>query len=183
MRTDVEQAIKKFRIVTFGNKKQIEKAQEKLNADEQVLFVTPTTFTTSSSSRVIPAILFLTDKRAVFYYYLYFQFDFDEIPMNKIRSVRYHDEKGLKADRFIIHSLNNSYIFTVSSMMKARQIYQEFETAIDNYRTQHAPQLGILHLDTPDIADQIEKLAQLRDKGILTEEEFQAKKTDLLSRM
>ena len=34
-----------------------------------------------------------------------------------------------------------------------------------------------------DVAQAIEKLAQLRDKGILTEEEFQAKKTDLLSRM
>jgi hypothetical protein len=32
-------------------------------------------------------------------------------------------------------------------------------------------------------ADEIRKLAELRDSGILTEEEFQAKKTDLLARM
>lgn len=35
----------------------------------------------------------------------------------------------------------------------------------------------------PDVADQIRSLAGLRDAGILSEDEFQAKKKDLLSRM
>jgi len=35
----------------------------------------------------------------------------------------------------------------------------------------------------PDAADQIGKLAALRDSGVLTEEEFAAKKAELLSRM
>lgn len=34
-----------------------------------------------------------------------------------------------------------------------------------------------------DIPEQIKKLAELRDEGILTEEEFQAKKTELLERL
>ena len=33
------------------------------------------------------------------------------------------------------------------------------------------------------VLDQIEKLGDLKDRGILTEEEFQSKKTDLLSRL
>lgn len=36
---------------------------------------------------------------------------------------------------------------------------------------------------TFDIADQIKKLAELKDTGILTEEEFQSKKTELLAKM
>ena len=36
---------------------------------------------------------------------------------------------------------------------------------------------------TPDVADQIAKLATLRDQGALTSEEFEAKKTELLDRM
>jgi Short C-terminal domain len=32
----------------------------------------------------------------------------------------------------------------------------------------------------PDAADQIRRLGQLRDEGLLTEEEFQAKKAQLL---
>jgi hypothetical protein len=35
----------------------------------------------------------------------------------------------------------------------------------------------------PDVADQIRKLADLRDAGVLTDEEFSSKKTDLLGRM
>lgn len=36
---------------------------------------------------------------------------------------------------------------------------------------------------TPSIPEQIQKLAELRDAGILNEEEFAAKKAGLLSRM
>ena len=35
----------------------------------------------------------------------------------------------------------------------------------------------------PDIAEQIKKLADLRDQGVLTEDEFQQKKTELLAKM
>jgi hypothetical protein len=35
----------------------------------------------------------------------------------------------------------------------------------------------------PDIPEQIHKLAELRDQGILTEAEFAAKKADLLARL
>lgn len=38
-------------------------------------------------------------------------------------------------------------------------------------------------VDMPDVAEQIRKLAQLRDDGILTEEEFESKKAELLKRI
>jgi len=37
--------------------------------------------------------------------------------------------------------------------------------------------------DAPDVADQIKKFADLRDAGVLTEEEFQSKKVELLAKM
>lgn len=36
---------------------------------------------------------------------------------------------------------------------------------------------------TPDVMDQLRKLGELRDAGILTEQEFEAKKAELLSRL
>lgn len=36
---------------------------------------------------------------------------------------------------------------------------------------------------SPDVADQIRKLAELRDTGVLTADEFEAKKAQLLARM
>jgi len=37
--------------------------------------------------------------------------------------------------------------------------------------------------DSPDVTEQIRKLAELRDQGILTDEEFQSKKKELLSKL
>jgi len=37
--------------------------------------------------------------------------------------------------------------------------------------------------DQGDVAEQLTKLASLRDAGVITEDEFLAKKTDLLARM
>ncbi len=35
----------------------------------------------------------------------------------------------------------------------------------------------------PDVLDQLRKLAELRDAGVISNDEFEAKKADLLSRM
>jgi hypothetical protein len=52
---------------------------------------------------------------------------------------------------------------------------------VDKHRqTKNQP---IAPLVTESIPDQIKKLAELRDTGILTEDEFQKKKADLLSRL
>jgi Short C-terminal domain len=45
------------------------------------------------------------------------------------------------------------------------------------------PPTGVQEDTAPDIPDQIRKLGELRDSGVLTAEEFEAKKTELLSRM
>jgi Short C-terminal domain len=47
----------------------------------------------------------------------------------------------------------------------------------------HRPHHGAAQVSTPSIPEQISQLAALRDAGILTEEEFNAKKAELLSRL
>jgi hypothetical protein len=46
-----------------------------------------------------------------------------------------------------------------------------------------APPSGNVRTSAADIADQIRRLAELRDQGHLTQEEFDAKKTELLKRI
>jgi hypothetical protein len=46
-----------------------------------------------------------------------------------------------------------------------------------------APTLGGLSAQQPDVMEQLAKLGALRDQGVLTEEEFAAKKAELLSRL
>ncbi len=51
-------------------------------------------------------------------------------------------------------------------------------------RAEHAtPSAPAASSDTPHIADQIRKLGELRDQGLLTAEEFDTKKTELLARL
>jgi len=45
------------------------------------------------------------------------------------------------------------------------------------------PQHSLFRFRQPDALEQLQKLAQLKDAGIISEEEFAAKKADLLSKI
>jgi hypothetical protein len=68
-----------------------------------------------------------------------------------------------------------------ASILKAMQALEEKASA-PIVVTQAAPPAA-LPVAAPDFAAQLQQLASLRDAGILTEEEFVSKKTELLSRM
>jgi Short C-terminal domain len=50
-------------------------------------------------------------------------------------------------------------------------------------KAEHATPAAPASGDTPDVTDQIRKFGQLRDQGLLTDEEFATKKADLLARL
>lgn len=67
---------------------------------------------------------------------------------------------------------------------KCREFEDRLHTHGIRSQFQHVPAQGAATGGTgADIADQITKLAALRDQGLLTAEEFEAKKTQLLDRM
>lgn len=70
MRKDVEEALQKFQVKTFGNKKNIERAESKLRSDEKVLFVLPSnvsiTTVNTRKRQTLPGVFILTDKRFLF---------------------------------------------------------------------------------------------------------------------
>ena len=189
MRDDVEQAIQRFDIFTFGNRRNIEYAETLLTPNEWVLFVTPTNLTVSYrntyKNETFPGILFLTNTRVLFNCRFLGIFFLETMPLNEILYVNCYDNVTTRS-HIEVHGFAKSYdISIVYRKGIAQCICQEFETAINNYKSQQAAQSNSPQPNAPqpDIADQIKKLAQLRDEGILTEEEFQTKKTDLLSRM
>ena len=179
MRTDVEQTIEKLRTITSKSKKYIEIAEAMLNDDETVLLVVPT-----NSKRLrrnfVSQVLFLTDKRIFVNRRVLIKFTSESTPLDEIIYVHFTSDNSTHGYIEIKSSTKIYSISLTGKLYMLKQVYQEFETAINNYKAQQAAQNNA---PQPDIVDQIEKLAQLRDKGIITEEEFQAKKTDLLSRM
>lgn len=184
MRSDVERAISDFEINTFGNKKNIENAEIMLTEDEKVLFVTPTNLTVSNSNtrkrETVPGVVFLTDKRIVFYYQALGNFASDIVPLSEIRSIN-SSGNGLTGGHIEVHTIMKTYSILVTYKRSlVQKIQQTFESAKNNCGS---VQNTIKQEPEQNVLNQIEKLAALKDKGIISEEEFQTKKSELLARL
>jgi Short C-terminal domain len=71
-----------------------------------------------------------------------------------------------------------------SNSKAGRKLAEQFVAKVNSAAqrlSQTAESAGAQSL--PDVPTQLEKLGALRDSGVLTEEEFQAKKAELLARM
>lgn len=184
MRQDVEQAIQKFNIKTFGNKGNIEKAETLLRSDEQVLYISPSnvvvTAVNTRKNQKLPGVFILTDQRILFHYKVLFDESTETTELSKIDSINCYGN-GLTGGHIQIHTRTKTYDILVSyKKALMNEIKDTFENAISSYsRNEGYANKGT---DT-DVLQQIEKLAELRDKAILTEEEFQAKKQVLMDRL
>lgn len=180
MRKDVQRAIEKFEIKTFGSKRDIEKGEKLIKNDENVLFVTPTSLNIinvgASRKEKHGGAIFLTNKRILFFSGALSSSNIDSISLDEIRSIDY---SNLVTINIRIHSLTKIYDFTVSSKKQnLTKIQKEFENAKKKFY-----QINYTNSNDSNIIEQIEKLAALREKGIITEIEFENKKSDLLSRL
>lgn len=80
-------------------------------------------------------------------------------------------------------ALSSEHICCVEAMKEARQIADRLSVIIDmmDREYQHQENILIPEPKTQSIADELEKLSALKEKGILSEEEFEKQKTKLLS--
>jgi uncharacterized membrane protein YdbT with pleckstrin-like domain len=71
-------------------------------------------------------------------------------------------------------------IYRQMEVNSRRQAGWQADAMVDHQRSTAATAIPV---STPDVADQIAKLATLRDQGAITTAEFEAKKAELLDRM
>ena len=191
MREDTKIALKKFGIsVSFSHSQKVmEDAEKALDENETVLFAQITNlfveYIGMSKKEKYLVTVFLTDKKILLTSQLSKAIFSETIQLNEIISIHCLANKFIGGYLEIQCSTKMYSIEVAGTSDILKKIHEEFETAINNYKAQQSTQSSHPQPNSSqsDIADQIEKLAQLRDKGIITEEEFQAKKTDLLSRM
>ncbi len=169
MRKDMEEALEKFQVKTFGNKKNIERAESELMDDEKVLFIIPTNAT-------------ITTKRFLFLYKVYkvlLSHNIETGTLDTINSINCSGN-GLTTGHVQIHTITKSYDIIVSykKNYKNDTFLSAKETYDNNLRANDSSSIG-----NTDIVAQIEKLSELRDKNILSEKEFETKKAELLSRL
>lgn len=122
-----------------------------------------------------------------------------EIPLDRINTIFFTQrvfERLLGVGDLKVESASEQGAQVFENMRRPariqNEIYQQMESNENRKFDRVAQGLGHAGVGAPvppaapaapDITEQIERLAELRDRGVLTEAEFQAKKTDLLNRL
>ncbi len=182
MRADVERLLNEFEVKTFGNKKNIEKAESIIDNNETLLFIYPTNLviTTVNTRKVekLPGVVILTDKRLCFSYQIMFSHSTEIVNLDEIRAIN-SSGNGLTGGHIEIHTMTKTYDMLVSYKKDLiNKILKVFEDA-KNQATNHNNSSS----NGNDIIEKIENLSALKEKGIISEEEFQQKKAELLSKL
>jgi hypothetical protein len=120
----------------------------------------------------------LTNERVCFYRKDPFEEIFETIPLSKISSVETLSLMGYRVLR--LHTAHDDLDFKT---LEPKELFDEVLAKLErlrNERTDHS----VASTEAADsITDQIKKLGELRDGGLLTEDEFKAKKAELLARL
>lgn len=105
-----------------------------------------------------------------------------QMPLEKINTVDFRQgifERMIGSGDLIIESGSDAGVATFSDVRKPLAVQQEINRQMDRHEKGGWAQPVM----APNVADQISQLADLRDKGLLSEHEFQMKKAQLLDRL
>jgi hypothetical protein len=122
----------------------------------------------------------VTDRRVLFLEQGVVRHRFEDFRYDRINSVQ--TSTGLRAGKLTVFVAGHKHEITdVRPKQRAVEIGDYVRTRAGERPAEAAPTPE--SAAPPDAMDQLRKLAELRDAGVLTPEEFEAKKTELLSRM
>ena len=179
MREDTKNCITKFQIKTFANVKNIERAEQLVDKSEEIHFISPTNVVTSSATshkkEKFPGVIILTNERVIFYIQLLNANHSEIFPVTEIRSIE-STGNSLSGGHIIIHTISKDYDFLVSYK---KAIMQSIQSTFENIRSS-ASSIASTCSKTLSEADELVKFKNLLDQGIITEDEFNAKKKQLL---
>jgi hypothetical protein len=159
--------------------KLLSQAQEHLEANEDVVTAIQGAYEVKrmGSDSARKGALIATDRRVVFYAKKMTGYDLESFPYDHISSIDM--SKGMMGHSITIYASGNKA--HIKWIDKKQDVPGFVSTVRGRMKGGAGNGAAAPAASEPDAADQIRKLAQLRDEGLLTEEEFQAKKTQLLS--
>lgn len=124
-------------------------------------------------------LLVLTNERLFFFEKSLMNQTVEEFEISAISSIE--AQKKMSGERLVIHASGNKSEIKNMSNGQSDAISRGFRSVKQQGSTPAAPAAPAPA--APDVLDQIAKLSSLKDAGVLTEEEFQTKKADLLDRL
>ena len=183
------------------DRQEIEKIKEMVNPNEEVIMVAQQSRILPGGSYITPNIIYATNRRIIMRdpYMLGIKENIVDIPYDVITSVKL--EKGLLSStiRFeapalvgskklgMIHGIvsgetDNDGVIQAIPKRKAEDLVQVIRSGMHGYsNSRSAPLRQQPNNNTgSSLADELTKFAKLREQGILTSEEFERVKKDLL---
>ena len=121
-------------------------------------------------------VFLVTEKRVVFFGKKLMGYDMESFPLTKVSAIEM--SKGLMGKSITMKMSGND--------AKMKWIQKGNPDGVVNYVRENMGEKAAAPVAAPaadDIPTQIQKLASLKDAGILTEEEFATKKAELLAKM
>jgi uncharacterized membrane protein YdbT with pleckstrin-like domain len=117
-----------------------------------------------------------------------------EIPLDSVNAIHFEQkiwERALGLGDLKVDSASVEGVSEFENIRKPNRVQNEVYLQMESNENRKFDRVSqgintqLTASQTPQqsITDQIEKLGELRDKGVLSEEEFQAKKAELLQRM
>ena len=156
---------------TFGTKKEINHLPEILANDEKILYLT------SGLLNGNTWLITCTNKRVIFLDKgLLYGLKQIETPLEKINSIQ--QKTGIIFGEIAIWDGSGKMVISQVMKKTVKPFVESVNKAIDAMKKGNSTNSSSTAIDP---ATQIEKYADLKNKGIITEEEFQAKKKELLN--
>jgi hypothetical protein len=173
---------------------EIKKIKEMLNPNEEVALVARQSRMLPGGSYVTPNIIYATNRRIILRdpYMLGIKENIVDIPYDVITSVKL--EKGLltstirfEAPALVIQGIvsgetDSEGVIQAIPKRKAEDLIQVIRSGMHGYRSgsEIHSSLHQQSASSPSIADELTKFAKLKEQGVLTAEEFERIKKDLL---
>lgn len=156
--------------------KLLEQAKEHFEPGEEVVAAIQGTYETKIAGQdsIRKGSFIATDQRLVFYAKKLTGYDLEVFPYENISSIEMG--KGMMGHHISLFASGNNVRM---KWIDKKQDVPAFIGAVKG-RMKGGSAVGASVAEPVDSTDQIRKLAELRDEGILSEEEFQAKKAQLL---
>jgi Bacterial PH domain/Short C-terminal domain len=174
IRPDI-QAAKDRMNVKFGAGRELKKLTEHLWHDEQVREMTAGNYGGGQGLMV------LTDRRLMFIKEGVMKRTSEDFPLDKLSSAQW--SSGMATGKITLFASGNKAEITGVNKTDGKRIVDILRARLSAAPTPTAPAATSEGGGSTDPVEQIRGLAELRDAGILSNEEFEAKKTEILGRM
>jgi hypothetical protein len=185
--------------ITDGDElNEIEKIEKILNSDEKVLLVARESRLMPGGSALTPNSVIATDRRVIIRdpYMLGLKSELIDIPYDVITSVKL--QKGIFTSTILFTAptmVNKSKLGLIHENISGEDDHEGVIEALPKDKAEELLEIirrrmkanstgeATSSIDTISIADEIEKLSRLKQKGILSESEFQKMKQQLSEKM